>query len=323
MSTARRTGSAPGAASKVEFAREAVAIAIDQLIEQLESGKSEQLLSYLSTVAKFHKYSFGNVMLIMIQCPDASRVAGFQTWKSMDRFVKKGEKGIVIIAPMIIKDKDAKSDRHQSSDDDPIVRFRAVHVFDISQTEGESLPAPDRIVGDPGVHLAKLESAIQSHGITLETEQTLGGAEGRSSGGTISVIDSLSDAERFSVLVHEWAHEILHQVDRKARASKTIRETEAESVAFTVCHSIGLETGTASSDYIQIYNGDKATLLESLDRIQNAACTIIEAINDPDGNVGPTVIKPGKPTQGSPVGSGNPDLANIAAHHAKKITRRL
>lgn len=282
MSTARRTGTVPGAASKVEFAREVVATAVDQLIEQLESGKSESLLKYLSTMSRFHSYSFQNLMLIMSQCPDARRVAGFHTWKSMGRFVKKGEKGIVIIAPMIFKNSDTKSVNPQSAEDDPIVRFRAVHVFDISQTEGDPLPEPDRVDGDPGELLPALEAAITKSGICLKTVSDLGGAEGVSLGGKIRVLEDLSPASRFSTLVHEWAHEILHQVDRKARPSKTIRETEAEAVAFTVCHSIGLETGTASSDYIQIYNGDKATLLESLDRIQKAACTIIETINDPE-----------------------------------------
>tara|TARA_A100000171_G_scaffold42943_1_gene44643 strand:+ start:4745 stop:5644 length:900 start_codon:yes stop_codon:yes gene_type:complete len=281
MSTARRTGTVPGAASKVEFAREAVATAVDQLIEQLESGKSESLLKYLSTMSRFHSYSFQNLMLIMSQCPDARRVAGFHTWKSMGRFVKKGEKGIVIIAPMIFKNSDTKSINPQSAEDDPIVRFRSVHVFDISQTEGEPLPEPDRIDGDPGELLSALESGIKRSGIALHSEPDLGGAEGMSIGGKISVLESLNPANRFSTLVHEWAHELLHQVDRKERPSKTVRETEAEAVAFTVCHSVGLQTGTASSDYIQLYNGDKATLLDSLDRIQKAACTIIEAINDP------------------------------------------
>ena len=291
MTTASRIGTLPDAASKVESAREAVSNAVDTLIQQLESGKSEQLLSYLSTVAKFHKYSFGNVMLIMGQFPDASRVAGFRTWKTMDRNVKRGEKGIVIIAPMIFRDKDAKKKPRQLEEEKPIVRFRAVYVFDVSQTEGEPLPTPDRIDGDPGLHLAKLESAIESHGIALHTVESLNGADGTSSGGTIKVVDSLSDAERFSVLVHEWAHELLHQgkhVDKTARPSKVVRETEAEAVAFVVSHSVGLDTKSASSDYIQLYDGNKETLVASLDRIQKTACTIIEAINDHDGNDGPS-----------------------------------
>ena len=111
----------------------------------------------------------------------------------------------------------------------------------------------------------------------------LGGADGGSTGGTIRVIGSLSDAERFSVLAHEWAHELLHQVEKDYRPPKTVRETEAESVAYVVAHAFGLETGTASSDYIQLYNGDRDTLTTSLDRIQKTACTIIESINAEEG----------------------------------------
>jgi len=288
MSTAQRTGTIPGAASKVDSAREVVSTAVDTLIAQLESGKSEQLLTYLSTMSRFHSYSFGNVMLIMGQRPEATYVAGFHTWKSMGRSVLKGEKGIVIIAPMIFR----KNDATETDNEENIVRYRAVHVFDISQTEGDPFPEPVRIGGDPGDALARLESAIRSSGIRLETTDSLGGAHGVSIGGTIKVIDSLCDAERFSVLAHEWAHELLHKVDRDERPSKTVRETEAESVAFVVSHAFSLETRTASSDYIQLYNGDRDTLTSSLDRIQKTACMIIEGIHDQGGHE--DLVKPSK-----------------------------
>lgn len=302
MSTARRTGNTPGAASKVDSAREAVSTAVDTLIAQLESGKSEQLLNYLSTMSRFHSYSIGNVMLIMSQYPDATRVAGFHTWKSMGRSVKKGEKGIVIIAPMIFK----KDDDAQSGDEEKIVRYRAVHVFDISQTEGEPLPEPNRISGEPGETLARLEAAIMGDSIEVQTVDSLGGADGVSTGGTIRIAENLSEAERFSVLVHEWAHELLHQRDKENRPPKTVRETEAESVAFVVSHACGLKTGTASSDYIQLYNGDRDTLTASLDRIQKTACRIIEAIDEQDGPdptpspTPPTPPRDENPTQAIP-----------------------
>lgn len=288
MSTARRTGNTPGAASKVDSAREAVSTAVDTLISQLESGKSDQLLTYLSTMSRFHSYSFGNIMLIMGQRPDATRVAGFRTWKSLGRSVMKGQKGIVIIAPMIFKN-DKPGD-----DEEKIVRYRAVHVFDVSQTEGHPLPEPDRIGGDPGDALTRLEQAITSSGIKLQTVDSLGGADGQSHGGTIKIIHDLSQAERFSVLAHEWAHELLHKVDKEDRPAKVVRETEAESVAFVVSHAFGLETGTASSDYIQLYDGNKDILTASLDRIQKTACTIIDAINDQDGPA-PIPTKPSTP----------------------------
>lgn len=103
---------------------------------------------------------------------------------------------------------------------------------------------------------------------------SLGGANGVSTGGAIKVVDLLADAEQFGVLVHEWAHEQLHQRDMENRPPKTVRETEAESVAFAVAHALGLDTGTDSSVYIQLYNGDKEMLTASIERIQKTACTI-------------------------------------------------
>jgi len=329
--TGNHTGKTPGATSKVESAREAVSTAVDELITQLESGKSEHLLSYLSTMSRFHSYSFGNIMLIMGQCPQATRVAGFHTWKSMGRSVMKDQKGIVIIAPMVLKPTEQQTfskgfegeGRRVSVDGkDLIVRFRAVNVFDISQTDGDPFPEPDRISGEPGTALAQLESAIESSGITLETVESLNGADGVSIGGTIKVIDSLSTPVRFSVLAHEWAHELLHKVSKDDRPPKTVRETEAESVAFVVSHAFGLETGSASSDYIQLYNGDKDTLTASLDRIQKTACIIIDAIRKQDdlsNSITPTL--PPTPTEQPNKHEIDPDrLARGTYCHTQKRT---
>jgi antirestriction protein ArdC len=277
-----RVGEAPDAVSRVESAREAVSHAVDELVAQLEAGRSVGLTAYLAAVGRFHRYSFGNILLIMSQRPDATRVAGFHTWKSMGRSVKKGERGIVIIAPMVLKPKeDAKESPDQKPD--KVVRFRAAYVFDLAQTEGEALPSLDRTGGDPGPYLATLEAAIRADGIVLETVESLGGADGVSMGGSIRVVAGLTPAERFSGLAHEWAHEILHQADRESRPSRTVRETEAEAVAFVVCHAFGLETGTAAADYIQLYDGNRETLTASLARIQQAASKIIGAVSDPRG----------------------------------------
>ena len=276
------TGQTTDAPSKVEQARELSANALDSLTKQLESGKSDQLNAYINAMSRFHKYSFGNMMLILAQRPDATHTAGFHTWRSLGRTVKRGEKGIFIIAPMILKSKDSLDD------DKAFVRFKAVHIFDISQTEGDPLPEPSSVGGDPGQALTALESAITQSGIILETSDDLGGAEGISKGGTIVLLSGQHPAERFSTLVHEWAHEILHQVKKtEDRPNKTIRETEAEAVAFVVGHAIGLEVGTASADYIKLYQGDAETLSASLHRIQKTACTIIEAVKSQDGNDGP------------------------------------
>jgi antirestriction protein ArdC len=260
---------------KAEQARTMTDEALARLADALEKGRSEELTRFLGAVAKFHRYSFGNVMLIMSQRPDATQVAGFNTWRSLNRFVRKGEKGIVIVAPMVLK---ARDEAQKRGEGEPTIRFRGVHVFDISQTEGEPLPELRNFCGDPGAYSERIRTLIGARGITLRFDESLGNADGLSTGGTIVVKAGLPVAEEFSVLVHELAHEMLHHGSGSVRGSKTQRETEAEAVAFVVSTAIGINCGTSSSDYIQLYNGDKGTLAASLDRIQKTALEIITAI---------------------------------------------
>jgi antirestriction protein ArdC len=262
---------------KAEQAKKIADQALEQLAEALKSGRSEELTRYLAMLARFHKYSFGNVMLILSQMPDATHVAGFHTWKQMGRFVKKGEKGIVIIAPMVLR----KQDEEAKDGDKPesILRFRGVYVFDVSQTDGEPLPEPTRIGGDPGAHIDRLRQVIAGRGITLDNADVPPDALGVSRGDRISIRPGLEPAVEFSVTVHEFAHELLHRGEDRP-ASKTVRETEAEAVAFVVCRAIGLETGTAASDYIQLFDGKTETLAQSLDRIQHVAAEIIAALHE-------------------------------------------
>lgn len=261
---------------KAEEAKKIADTALEQLSHALQQGKSEALTTYLAMMARFHRYSFGNVLLIAMQRPEATHVAGFTTWKQMNRFVKKGEKGIVIIAPMTIRSREEELRDDKPSK--PILRFRGVHVFDISQTEGEPLPAPSKVQGDPSEYLARLKLHIAQRGITLDDQDLPSGADGVSRGGRISIRAGLPAAEEFSVLVHELAHELLHRSEDRKTLTKTVRETEAEAVAFVVTNAIGLDTGTAASDYIQLYDGKTETLATSLDRIQHTAAGIIAAI---------------------------------------------
>lgn len=258
---------------KAEQAKQLADNALADLTAALERGQSDNLTAYLAAMGRFHQYSWGNVLLILSQKPDAKKIAGFNAWKGFNRFVKKGEKGIVIIAPMLIKPKEERQDEEKS-----ILRFKAVYVFDVSQTDGEPLPEFARVGGNPNGHTERLKTLIAAKGIQLEYAESLGGAHGRSHGGRIEVLSALPPAEEFSVLAHELAHEILHKGDRRKETSKTVRETEAEAVAFVVCQAIGLETNTAASDYIRLYDGDKDTLAESLDNIQQTASEIIAAI---------------------------------------------
>lgn len=263
---------------KAEEAKKMTDEALAKLAAALAEGKSEALTAYLGTMAKFHRYSFGNVMLILFQRPDATRVAGFHAWRDLGRYVKKGEHGIAILAPMLLRQRDAEPKDGETVEPRKVLRFRVVHVFDVSQTDGEPLPAFARVSGDPGVCTDRLRTHIASRGITLVYEDSLGGAEGMSSGGTIKVRSGLPAAEEFSVLVHELAHEVLHHGEGAQRGTKTVRETEAEAVAFVVTHAVGLHNGTASADYIRLYDGDTKTLAASLDRIQKTAAAVIGAV---------------------------------------------
>src|SRR5262249_40508481 len=156
----------------------------------LDEGHSAQLTALLKTMARFHQYSWHNVWLIAAQRPTATRVAGFHAWRWLGRHVRKGEKGITILAPVL-----GRSDRE--ADDDHcrvVVGFRATYVFDIEQTEGNPLPAATEASGDPGVKTTLLKAAIHRHGIALDYVDDLGGALGTSAGGRIQLLRSLSPA---------------------------------------------------------------------------------------------------------------------------------
>src|SRR5690606_16196303 len=152
---------------KAEQAKKIADQALEQLADALAKGKSEALTRYLAMLAKFHKYSFGNVLLTHSQPPDATHVAGFHTWRQMGRFVRKGEKGIVIIAPMLIRKRD-EPDSDGAEASKPVLRFRGVYVFDVSQTDGEPLPEPARVNGDPRHHTDRLKTLVAERGITLD-----------------------------------------------------------------------------------------------------------------------------------------------------------
>jgi hypothetical protein len=260
--------------------------ALKELASALKEGKSEALLRYLDTMSKFHRYSFSNCLLIACQNPDATVVAGFHRWKQLGRWVRSGEKGIGIFAPLISRRGGGDEATEEGSDSaDSNVRklrgFRVVHVFDVSQTEGKELPKLGGIEGDPGEKLLRIEEMIREKGIELSYEESLGGALGVSQGGKISVLSSLSLAETFSTLVHELAHELLHRGDRRKETTRVIRETEAEAVAYVVAKAVGLSLSTHSVDYIQLWNGDEAVLMQSLELVRDVSSEVITALETP------------------------------------------
>jgi antirestriction protein ArdC len=268
---------------KANHARNVSKQAFNELVEAVETGKSQKLVEYLKAMGRFHNYSLGNAILIGFQKPRATRVAGFRTWQKLGRYVKKNEKGIAIMAPIVWRKKvihtDDKEEKQEPAEETALA-FKTAYVFDVSQTDGKPLPAFARVDGDPSVYTERLREYVSSKGIMLEYSDAIGSAEGVSSGGLIRLKKGLTAAEELSVLAHETAHEVLHKNRENMPKEKKVRETEAEAVAFVVCHAIGLDTNSASSDYIQLYNGDKETLIESLGRIQKTASEILEVVMD-------------------------------------------
>jgi hypothetical protein len=219
-------------------------------------------------------------------------VAGFWTWKRLGRCVKKGEHGIAIMAPVVYRQRGAATDSEEEDGDEIVRTFKAAYVFDVSQTEGKPLPDFARARGDPGVYLERLERYVSGRGIKLERTGALIAAEGMSTGGTILLKQSLSPADQLSVLTHEFAHELLHQRDQDAATDRKTKETEAEAVAYVVCQGVGLDMNTASCDYIQLHQGDRKTLMQSLERIQRTASQILEVITREDDREVDAAIDP-------------------------------
>jgi antirestriction protein ArdC len=239
-------------------------------------------------MSRFHNYSFGNILEIARQKPDATHVAGFHTWNQLGRRVKKGEKGIRILAPIIGATRQPQEGAQEkvTRQNVPIlVGFRAAYVFDVSQTEGEELPEHARVSGDAGAHRDRLFDFIDTQGISLEFDGRIAPAMGVSYGGKIVLLPGQSGADEFSTLVHELAHEMLHKTERRAASTKVARETEAEAIAFIVSKAVGLEMGTACADYIQLYHGNAALLTESLEVIQKASALILSALEPPKSEV--------------------------------------
>ncbi len=255
---------------------------LDHLSTALAERHSERLSALLKAMAQFHRYSFHNVCLIARQRPDATGVAGFHAWHKLLRFVRKGEKGIAILAPIVGR---KQADDAAGDDSKTVVGFRAAYVFDVAQTDGAPLPEPAEAGGDPGAATGRLKAAIASHGIAVDYAQELDGALGTSSGGRIQVLAGLQPASEFTVLAHEFAHELLHHGDDRP-GSRDTRELEAEAVAFVIGHAIGLDVTDAARDYIHLYRGDGGALAESLGRIQRTAAEILGVISRDDADAG-------------------------------------
>jgi hypothetical protein len=264
-----------------QTAKEIIAANVKCLIEQLEAGHSDALTAYLDAMSRFHNYSFGNVLEIARQRPTATRVAGMYAWNQFGRRVKKGEKGIRILAPIIgikrKKDEEVEKDITKQNSA-VLVGFRNAYVFDVAQTEGVELPTMREVYGDVGENYDRLLAFIERQRIELVFTEKIAPALGVSYGGRIAILPGQSKAETFSTLVHELGHEMLHKAERRTTTTKVVKETEAEAIAFVIGKAVGLEVGDASASYIQLYHGNASLLAESLEVIQQTSAVILAAL---------------------------------------------
>lgn len=231
---------------------------------------SEAVSQYLETMARFHNYSLWNTMAIIIQNPNASVVAGFKKWMTMGRFVKKGEKGIAILAPIFAKKED-KTGKEVSA----LVGFKTVYVFDISQTDGKPLPeAPEWKSPEKDAELeAALVKVMNANNINFQVVDVIrGDAQGVSKGGTIHVIKEAGT----KTFIHELAHEFLHQGNKTEewKLDKKTVELEAEAVGYVVASHFGLDD-LSSPNYIALFQNAGKDIIARLDRISDTAQTII------------------------------------------------
>jgi len=254
---------------------------LDERIDKVQSSKEfKEVLEFFS---KFHNYSYHNSILIMLQKPEATLVAGYRQWqKKFDRYVKKGEKGIAILAPFTYKKKKADTDSNLDSDEENEVTktyFRPVYVFDVSQTEGKVLPQIDLSLENSNSALFEpLKSYALSKGIKVKFKSLRKGLDGYSEGGKIVINRKANDTEKASILVHETAHELLHFRDSKEmKLTKEILEMEAEAVAFVVMNYFGVEI--KSDKYLALYK-KSYNLMESLKRISSISSEIIDYLLD-------------------------------------------
>ncbi|MNR82481.1 hypothetical protein D3C72_132400 [compost metagenome] len=264
-------------------------------LKLLEDGikkltSSEEWARYLQMQAAFHTYSFSNVQLILAQRADATRVAGFKTWEKLGRMVRKGEKALWILAPRHYKPKDSlpAPEAQDGSDDTEQLKvyFRAVPVFDISQTEGDELPSlVKKLVGDnDGGAFERLKAFSESRGCPVTVEAITGRSNGYFAPleNRIVVRKGLAPVQAAKTLIHEIAHSFLHTDLQIYQAHRGDCELEAESVAFVVLCHFGIDSGNYSFGYVTGWQGGDEAAIKALkasaQRIQVTAKTIIEGI---------------------------------------------
>lgn len=280
-----------------------------EITERLEQGvkdifTSEMYANYLRTMSQFHSYSFNNTLLIHLQKPEASLVAGYQTWqKKFHRQVRRGEKGIQIIAPAPIRTREeiekvdpATMEPVLKPDGTPemeeveytIPRFRVTTVFDVSQTEGEPLPELEtpELLGSVENYEIFMQAIRDISPVPIRFDEIESGAKGYYSSVDKEIViqESMSESQTMKTGIHEVTHAKLHDRDiieeMDEKKDQMTREVEAESVAYTVCQYFGLDTSDYSFPYIAGWSSDRdmKELRSSMDTIRKVAGEMIEQI---------------------------------------------
>ena len=280
---------------------------LHQITDKLEKGvkdvfQSDKYKQFLNVMAKFPRYSVNNTMLIMMQKPDAQLCQSFTGWKQMGRYVKKGEKGISILAPAPYKIEreqtklDEKGRPVFDADGEPVKEkvevtiraFKVVKTFDLSQTDGKELPTigPSELVGNIEGYPKLLQALQEISPVPVSFELIDGDAKGfyHLEDKKIVVQDGMSEVQTIKTLLHEMAHQKLHDKDNVPEAkdiSRNGKEVEAESVAYVVCQHYGINTSDYSFSYVAGWSEGKETpeLKASLDKIRQTASEFIYQID--------------------------------------------
>lgn len=276
---------------------------VEGLVKAIESGRNEVFSNYLQTMAKFHNYSPRNVLLIAAQRPTATRLEGVRSWNELGRFVRPGEKGIFIFAPMIgvtektgqteepakKSAKGKKAAQPASSEPPPtqtetqLLGFRGVYVFDIEQTGGDELLQSSKPC-NVSEKLALLLAFAKSQQMTIEYADWIAPNKATSYRGVIRLLPKMEPAEEFTALLREVASQVLFNSRHRTFVTRALHQQETKAAAFVICEALGLADKTAFSD-CQLYYGDSRLLGESLQIVHRTAAAILRAINAEDGAV--------------------------------------
>ena len=284
---------------------------VQELTDKLEQGlqdlfNSDSYRNYLSTMSKFHNYSFNNTLLIAMQKPDATLVAGYKAWqKNFERHVNKGEKAIRILAPApykikeerdkidpvtqeLLLDKDGNPQKEEV--EITIPAFRAVSVFDLSQTDGKPIPelAAKELLSDVEGYQDMIRAVEAISPVPIELEEIAGDSKGYydREAKRIAVQENMSESQTLKTMIHEVAHSKLHskevEQDEQMRKDRNTKEVEAESIAYTVCQHFGVDTSDYSFGYIAGWSSGRDTkeLRASMDTIRRTASELITGIEE-------------------------------------------